>query len=216
METTRIESGRYPSPRVDGKKGSSAAEAEGSREEFREAMRGGEKDGAAEDEGEKPRERLGGADAPPPLSGDALLRGLGLAGLPPQGSGAAELAGVSGAASGGSESAVLAAELAERILVNADHNAGGGEVRISLKNSVLPDTEIILRREGAALVVQLASGNVSSLHTLQAARADLQDRLQSLGMDASVEVLDGRGGEGGADGRGERSRGLDYIPADNE
>ena len=212
METTRIESGRPPSPGAEGKRGASAAEAEGSRDKFREAMHGGKKGDASEDEGQKTREGLGGAAekaladgtaSPPPLSGDALLRGMGLTEVSPQ-----------GAVAGGNESAVLATELAERILVNANNKADGGEVRISLKNSVLPDTEIILRKEGAGLVVQLTSGNVSSLHTLQAARADLQDRLQSLGMDASVEVMDGRGGTG--DQEGGRSRGLDYMPADNE
>jgi hypothetical protein len=100
--------------------------------------------------------------------------------------------------------------------VNTDNRAAGGEVRIALKDSVLPDTEIILRQEGERLVVQLVSGNSVSLDALRLAQEDLRGKLLALDQDVSVEVLDSRNRENGDSGHsghsGRRSRGLDYFP----
>lgn len=184
----------------------SRVEAEGKRDEFREAMRQDTEKGAS---GGGPGNRSGDKDdlpLPPPLSGDALLRGLGGAYAPLETQGAApSLAAMPDAQS-------LAAELAERVLVNTDNRAAGGEVRITLKESVLPDTEIILRQEGERLTVQLVSGNPVSLDALRLSQEDLRSKLMALDRDVSVEVLDSRereGEDGGHSGR--RSRGLDYF-----
>ena len=182
----------------------SRGEAEGKSDEFRTAMR--PENDPPEDErapagrGASAREEKGETGpTPPPLSGDALLRGLGPSYAPLE-AGAPALA---------REAPALAAELAERIMVNADNRAGDGEVRIVLKNSVLPDSEIILRQEGGRLVVQLMSGNPASLNVLGLAVGDLRKKLQPLDQDVSVEVLDSRNRGGGRnDGR---SRGLDYF-----
>jgi type III secretion system needle length determinant len=147
-----------------------------------------------------PRDEKADPALPPPFSGDALLRGLG---------GSYALLETQAAAS---DAPALAAELAERILVDADNRIAGGEVRITLKESVLPDTEILLRQEGERLVVQLASGNPASLDALRLAQEDLRDKLLALDRDVSVEVLDNRNQENGDSGHsGRRSRGLDYF-----
>ena len=187
----------------------SSSEAEGKRGDFREAMK---PDAGRDETGDRPEGKAGGqslekegeksesAPAPPPLfSGDALLQGLGSS-FAPQ-----EVQAIIGPAQ--DASAALATELAERILVNTDNRGEGSEVRITLKDSVLPGTEIILRQEGERLLVQLVSSHPSSLDALRSAQKDLQDKLLALALDVSVEVMDSREGEAG-DGR---SRGLDYF-----
>jgi type III secretion system needle length determinant len=142
---------------------------------------------------------------PSPFSGDALLRGLGGSFIPLETQAAAPVPAP--------DVPALAAELVERILVNTDNQAAGGEVRITLKDSVLPDTEIILRQDGERLVVQLASSNFASLEALRLAQDDLRDKLLALGRDVSIEVLDSRNSKDGEDSGhpGARSRGLDFF-----
>ena len=185
----------------------SKAEAEGKRDEFREAMRQDPGQGQGENKSAEDRQKMAAekGDMPSPFSGDALLRGLGASFAP--------LETQAAAPAPAQDAATLATELAERILVNTDNRAAGGEVRISLKDAVLPNTEIILRQEGERLMVQLASNNPASLETLRLAQNDLRDKLLALGRDISVEVLDSRDQEDGnssgySDGR---SRGLDYF-----
>jgi len=142
---------------------------------------------------------------PPPFSGDALLRNLGDAYAP--------LDTQDTASRPVRDALTPATELAERILVNADNRAVDGEVRITLKEVVLPDTEIILRKEGDLLLVQLASGNPASLDALRQAREDLREKLLALNRKITVEVLDSRTREDGGDSghAGGRSRGLEYL-----
>jgi type III secretion system needle length determinant len=144
-------------------------------------------------------------EAPPAFSGDALLRGMG--------SGYAPLA-ADAASSTGVRAEALVAELAERILVaRADQPGESREVRITLRESVLPDTEIILRRDGERLIVSLLTDNASSHQVLQRAQQDLREKLLVLDAEASVEVIwrdaGGQAGNGASSGR---SRGLDYLP----
>jgi hypothetical protein len=154
-------------------------------------------------------EKADPAPLPPPFSGDALLRGLGVSYAPLE----TQAAAASPAPGAPSDAPALAADLAERILVNADNRAAGGEVRITLKEAVLPETEILLRREGERLVVQLVSGNSASLDALRLAREDLHGKLLDLDREVSVEVLDKQSQENGDTGHsGRRSRGLDYFP----
>ena len=191
----------------------SATEAEGRRDEFREAMRQNEgkdktrnKDAILEaGQGMKVMDENDEASLPPPFSGDALLRGLGTSYAPLETQAIAP--GIV------QEASALATELAERILVNADSRTAGGEVRITLKDSVLPDTEIILRQEGERLTVLLASGSPASLAVLRQAQEDLRSKLLALDRDISVDVLDNRAQEdgGGSGHPGGRSRGLEYF-----
>ncbi|MCL2029122.1 MAG: hypothetical protein FWG97_01705 [Deltaproteobacteria bacterium] len=179
-------------------------EAEGKRDDFRKAMQEDAGQDRPEEEsapaGRGKSAEKGEEPLPPPLSGDALLRGLGSSYAP------LEAAPAVPAAQDAPD--LLAAEMAERILVNADPRAEGGEVRIVLKDSVLLDAEIILRQEGGRLAVQLVSGNPASLEILSLAMGDLRKKLRALDRDVSVEVLDRRG-RGGGDGSG-HGRGSDY------
>jgi hypothetical protein len=169
---------------------------------------GGETEGEGGEHGQRraSKDEKDAAAMPPPFSGDALLRSLGASHAPLE-TQAAEPAYAQDAPR-------LATELAERILVNADNRAAGGEVRISLKDAVLPDTQIILRQEGERLIVQLASGNLASLEVLRLAQNDLRDKLLALDRDIFVEVLDSRNQQDGDSSghSGGRSRGLEYFP----
>jgi type III secretion system needle length determinant len=163
--------------------------------------------------GETEKSRIGAdlpdapQDIPPPVfSGDALLRGLGENYVRP--------ATDAAAAAPHDESA--AAELFDRILVaRADQSGGSGEVRITLRKSILPDTEIILRREGERLIVSLLTDNAASHRALVQARQDLHDKLLTLEKDVSVEIAghDAGGREDGNASSG-RSRGYDYYRND--
>ncbi|MCL2001691.1 MAG: hypothetical protein FWG74_09665, partial [Planctomycetes bacterium] len=181
----------------------SSTEAEAKRNEFNEAMR--QDTEKNKDQTTSPRHEKGETDTPPPFSGDALLRGLGGSYTP--------LETQVEATSFAQDVSALATELAERILVNTDNRAADSEIRITLKDSVLPDTEIILRQEGERLVVQLVTGNPTSLDALRQAQENLRNKLLPLGRDTSVEVLDSRERKDG-DGSGHsdrRSQGLDYF-----
>jgi type III secretion system needle length determinant len=153
--------------------------------------------------GGKPEEKVR-PETLPAFSGDALLRSMGGSYAP------LEANAVSPAAS---DSSTLTAQLVDRILVaKADQAEGkGGEVRLTLKNSLLPDTEIILRREGEKLLIALNTGSVSSQQVLLGASQDLREKLLALEKEVSVEVgLREKGGDGG-ENSSRRSRGLDYF-----
>jgi type III secretion system needle length determinant len=142
-------------------------------------------------------------DGPPLFSGDALLRGLGEN---------YALLATDAVSSPGLPEQSLATELVERILVaRADQAGESREVRISLKESVLPDTEIILRRDGEKLIVSLLTDNASSHQVLLRAQRDLHEKLLALDAEATVEVLWRDGGQTGDDASSGRSRGLDYL-----
>jgi type III secretion system needle length determinant len=147
------------------------------------------------------------ATNPPLFSGDALLNSMGANYAPRE-------AGAPVAPSPDTDTRPLAAELVERILVARDEQArGSGEVRIQLKNSLLPDTEIVLRREEGKLVVVLNTGSPASEQVLRGEIHNLRNKLQELEPDAQVEArLRENGGERDEPGQSSRrSRGLDYM-----
>jgi type III secretion system needle length determinant len=221
MEKVRSD-GAAAAPAPPRGRGASRTEAEKNRDLFRAAVQGEENNGterrdAAGEKSGKPLEEacgetldeklqaellLEGAEAPL-FSGDALLRALGGSFSP------VDAAGAETVADGAPQPQVLAKELAERILVSAAPSDGRSEVRISLKDSVLPDTEITIRWEGDSLIVRLSSGDPSSLRALRATQDDLLERLAVLGRDARVELLDS--GASGGDDSDRRSRGLEYV-----
>ncbi|MDR2051344.1 MAG: hypothetical protein LBQ63_06200 [Deltaproteobacteria bacterium] len=154
-------------------------------------------------EAERKTEGEGRADVPPSFSGDALLRSLGQNYAP------LETGGIDSVPP---DTSSLAEDLVERILVSRESQAEGkgGEVRLTLKESLLPDTEIVIRREEGKLLVILNTSNASSQQVLLGAREELQAKLTALEKEVSVEVsLGGQGEEAGEDSR--HSRGLDYI-----
>lgn len=96
--------------------------------------------------------------------------------------------------------------LAEQILVSS-RDAGEAEVRIRLRDGVLPDTEIRLTRElSGRLVVRVVTGDPQTFQTLVSARNDLADVLSTTESRGVAVFVDRNGPDDDAAGR--RSRGL--------
>lgn len=96
--------------------------------------------------------------------------------------------------------------LAEQILVSS-RDAGEAEVRIRLRDGVLPDTEIRLTRElSGRLVVRVVTGDPQTFQTLVSARNDLADALSATESRGVAVFVDRNGPDDDAAGR--RSRGL--------
>jgi type III secretion system needle length determinant len=107
--------------------------------------------------------------------------------------------------------------LVEQILVSHPDQLGDKEVRLRVRNSVLPDTEIRLSRGADGLLsVTLATGRSDALQTLVAARADLKQALDTReNREIRLTVVDTRDA-GAEDGNSDRrSRGhAAYAPDD--
>ncbi|WP_461211044.1 type III secretion HpaP family protein [Desulfocurvus sp. DL9XJH121] len=73
----------------------------------------------------------------------------------------------------------VAAEVAERVLVTDRDYSDDEEVRIYLKNSVLVDTEVHLRRVASGLEVRVQTGDRGSYAILSGAKDSLARRLES-------------------------------------
>jgi len=71
----------------------------------------------------------------------------------------------------------LGERIAERILISQTEAAGGKEMMIQLKDTVLPGTEVRMVHDGERLQVTLLTDNASSFHLLASQQADLQARL---------------------------------------
>jgi len=71
----------------------------------------------------------------------------------------------------------LGERIAERILISQTEAAGGKEMMIQLKDTVLPGTEVRMVHDGERLRVTLLTDNASSFHLLASQQADLQARL---------------------------------------
>jgi type III secretion system needle length determinant len=110
--------------------------------------------------------------------------------------------------------AEMVERLVEQILVSHPGEAGDKEVRLMVRNSVLPDTEIrISRGTDGLLSVTLATGRNDAFQTLVAAQAELKQALDvQENREVRLTVVDTRGA-GAEDGRSERrSRGYtDYY-----
>ncbi|MDR2788743.1 MAG: hypothetical protein LBD06_10415 [Candidatus Accumulibacter sp.] len=105
--------------------------------------------------------------------------------------------------------------LVDQILVSHPDQAGDREVRLRVRDSVLPDTEIRLSRGAdGCLSVTLATGRGDAFQTLVAAQMELKQALDSReNQEVRLVVLDTReSGRDGADGE-RRSRGhMAYVP----
>jgi type III secretion system needle length determinant len=109
--------------------------------------------------------------------------------------------------------------LVDQILISHPDLAGDKEVRLMVKDSVLPDTEIRLARGTDGLLsVTLATGRSDAFQTLVAARAELKQALDTQEkLEVRITVLDTR--EAGADDAdsNRRSRGhAAYMPDDDD
>ncbi|MDR2450674.1 MAG: hypothetical protein LBE85_02655 [Candidatus Accumulibacter sp.] len=102
--------------------------------------------------------------------------------------------------------------LVEQVLVSRPGEAGDKEVRLMVRNSVLPDTEIRLSRGTDGLLsVTLATGRDDAFQTLVAARTELKQALDAReNREVRLTVVDTRGAgaeEGGSDRRSRGYRG---------
>lgn len=80
-------------------------------------------------------------------------------------------------------------EVCQQILVSDPENSGDSEIRLQIKQDILPDTEIRLKLSEGGLQVQLMTQHANSAQTLVAGQFDLQQRLEkSLDMAVTVEV----------------------------
>jgi type III secretion system needle length determinant len=98
-------------------------------------------------------------------------------------------------------------QICDKILVS-DPASGGREVRITLKDSILPGTEIRLLQDAGRLQVQFVTDNVDSQNRLAQHQAALQSLLSERleGRDVVVEVAMESGAENMGDGRSRQQR----------
>ena len=115
-----------------------------------------------------------------------------------------------------SHAAELAEQVADRILVSTPDSSAPGEVRISLKQSILDGSEVRIFREGGELEVVFVARTESAQRLLVDIREQFQqklgERLQDQRVHVEIEAPD-RGGASGEDNRG-RSR-QQYVRPDD-
>jgi len=117
--------------------------------------------------------RFMGADKTAPEQGAEQVREQGAAGADPDG-------GRDGQEQGAEPSPQdIAAEVAERVLVTDKDFSDNDEVRIYLKDSVLADTEIHLKREPGGLEVRVQTGDRAAHEVLLDAKDALAARLEA-------------------------------------
>lgn len=93
-----------------------------------------------------------------------------------------------GAAQAAPPSGELIDTLVDRILLSQSKD-GSSEIRISLNNSTLPDTEIrLVRGNDGQLTVHMLTNSASSFQTMVAAQDTLRLRLEQQEMNVRVEV----------------------------
>ncbi|MDR2892623.1 MAG: hypothetical protein LBV80_06015 [Deltaproteobacteria bacterium] len=155
------------------------------------------------------------------LTGDAVLANMGgTKEIPSPGT-------VAGADTASRIDADITAKLVDRILVSAPDATGGAEVRISLREDILPGTEIRIQRQAdGGISVQFVTGDIRGEQMLGARQiGDLQNVLAgSLGVEVRVSTVrpdgsmsadagaggeqghGGKEGQGGSGGNGGQSR----------
>ena len=115
-----------------------------------------------------------------------------------------------------SRAAELAEQVADRVLVSMPESGAPGEVRISLKQSILDGSDVRIFHEGGDLKVVFVAETVSAQRFLADNRAFMQqtlgERLQGQSVQVEVEVPN-RGETSREDNRG-RSR-QQYVREDD-
>lgn len=113
-------------------------------------------------------------------------------------------------------------KLVDRILVSDPAHSADNEVRLMLNDSLLTDTEIVLKRSNDGLLsIHIATSDADSLQTLVAARNDLQNALNAVEeRDVRLEISGGDASSSSnsndADDRDRRSRGYTLNPDEDE
>ena len=180
-------------------------ESEDSVSESKAESRGGERVTRREKRGDADDESSGqdeeSPETPPlPTFGDAILEGLSKA------AGTVAVEAAPAADGGGFENVVQ--QICDKILVS-DPSAGTREVRIFLKDSVFPGTEIRLIQDAGKLQVQFVTDNVDTQTKLAQHQATLQTLLNEKldGRDVVVEVvMESQSGQDMGDGRSRQQR----------
>jgi type III secretion system needle length determinant len=121
-----------------------------------------------------------GEAKPPTLPGDSILHSLGATGR-----GAPDAVAESHADLSLTR---ICQDLVERILVSSPSAGSGEEVRILLRNDILPETEIRIRRDGAGLHVEFVTQSADANRFLLAHAGDLQQYLSQRLADVVVRV----------------------------
>ena len=115
-----------------------------------------------------------------------------------------------------SHAAEIAEQIADRILVSMPDSGAPGEVRISLKQSILDGSDVRIFHEEGELKVVFVAETESAQRFLASNREHLQQALGERLQDQRVRVeveLPNRGGASREDNRG-RSR-QQYVPQDD-
>jgi len=137
-----------------------------------------------------------------PHMADAILRAFAPSGPEPAVQGAE-------AAQGNVSVSDISREIADRILVSDPELSGRQEVRIMLKESVLPGTEIRIRKEGDSVQIQLVTTSNDTFILLSDRKDQLQGHLHSrLGERVSVGLEFNETGAGQGDGRSRQRRNM--------
>ena len=105
-------------------------------------------------------------------------------------------------------------KLADQIQVSAKDAVNGAEVRISLKDSVLPGTEIRIQRQGGELTVTMNTSSAEAGNFLAQHEASLQKMLAERFSNDKVQVNINMSGGDNQDSDG-RSRNQ-YVAEDND
>ena len=105
-------------------------------------------------------------------------------------------------------------KLADQIQVSAKDAVNGAEVRISLKDSVLPGTEIRIQRQGGELTVTMNTSSAEAGNFLAQHEANLQKMLAERFSNDKVQVNINMSGGDNQDTNG-RSRNQ-YVAEDND
>ena len=143
----------------------------------------GEPDGAPRQNASPAKEQ--GQEPAPTSMADAILASMGgLAGRAPE-----QVIGKEQTR----DFAKTAEAICERILVSEKDVSGRQEIRISLKNDILPDTEIRLIRDEQGLHIKLVTTSAEARQFLESRQQGLQDFLgQRMKEKFSVSLSDGR------------------------
>ncbi|MRI33781.1 hypothetical protein EOPP23_12375 [Endozoicomonas sp. OPT23] len=104
-------------------------------------------------------------------------------------------------------------KLVDKIMVSAKDAVNGAEVRMTLKDNILPGTEIRLQRVAGTLQVTMNTSSAESHNILAASEASLQKTLsERLGDKVQVNInMSGAGGEQ-SDGRSRE----EYVAAEDQ
>lgn len=142
------------------------------------------------------------SDASPLTVGDAILRGMGADQV-------SRTEAPTQATRPNPDIPSLTREIVDRVLVSKNQLDGQGEVRIQVKENVLPDTEVRVTRQGDHVEIKLVTSTYDSQQNLLHHADSLEQHLKSKlgeGVRVNVALTDSQQEQG--DGRSRQQRNL--------